>query len=159
MIKYRFVRVTIRITIWLISIYLVFQIVFFVGGRLSIKSTIYEKGAIQIPYFFEIIDKDLIHTPNAFDSDYSFNVRIRVSNTAMERLSNQIETSRFFNAQGGWNLAEPIYDSLELYQLGGFWVEQENGYRFHQARDDGMEPTIITVNKTERIINLDLTHL
>ncbi|MEL6675812.1 MAG: hypothetical protein AAFR61_26630 [Bacteroidota bacterium] len=123
------------------------------------KNTIEEKSGIQVSVFFKTIENDVFHTPGAFDSDYTWNFKIKVSESDFEAISTQIENSTFFNAKGGYNFAEPIYDSLRVHNLKGFWTSEGSFYKFYEAEEEWGERTEIEIDKKERSIKVHLAHL
>ena len=159
LLKYRFFRILKRLAIWLAAIYIILQIVFFVGNRLEIKNTIYEKGAIEVPYLFEVLKNETFYNPTAFDSDYNWEVKIKVSEAEMANIVSQITHSPFFQTDSTSYAEYAIQDSLKSHQLNGFWVQKGNTYIFHQSFEDMFEPTKMTVYKDPRIIYMDFTHL
>jgi len=123
------------------------------------KYTIQEKSGVKISFFFKTIENNTFHTPGAFDSDYTWEYKLKVSESDLESIANQIENSRFYNAEGSYNLAEPIYDSLRIHDLKGFWTLKDNAYNFHSAKEEWAETTDIEINKEKRTISVYLVHL
>ncbi|MEL6720120.1 MAG: hypothetical protein AAFP82_15520, partial [Bacteroidota bacterium] len=62
------------------------------------KYTIERKSGIQISFFFRVLDNDIFHMPNAFDSDYTWSYKLKVTKSDLESISTQIENSRFYNS-------------------------------------------------------------
>jgi len=123
------------------------------------KNTIKEKSGIEISSFFNTIENEVYHTPSAFDSDYTWDYTVRVSESDFESIAHQIKNSKFYNSAGGYNLAEPIYDSLEIYDLMGFWTSEKDIFKFYAAKKEWAETTTIEINKKDRTIKVNLVHL
>lgn len=157
--KNSFSKKLIKIGKWLIGIFIGFKILFYFMGRFDMKNTIEEKSGVEISFFYKTIENDVFHTPGAFDSDYTWNYKLKVNESDFESMSTQIESSKFYNSKGGYNFAEPIYDSLRIYNLKGFWTSEENFYKFYGAEEEWAERTDIEIDKKERTIKVDLVHL
>lgn len=144
---------------WIFILYLVFKGIFFVLRRVEMKNTIKEKSGISVSLFFSEIENKTLYSPTAFDSDYSWMYQIKVGEKDMLSISEQIENSRFFNSKGAYNLGQPIYDSLSVNNLKGFWTKTDLGYEFFPAKEEWAERTKIEVDSNNRTIAVDLTHL
>lgn len=149
----------IKIIKWVIGIFIVLKVSFYLLGRLDMKTTIEEKSGVKISFLFKTIENDIFHTPGAFDSDYTWNYKLKISESDLGSITNQIETSKFFNVDKAENFSGSIYDSLSLYQLKGFWTLKDNIYIFHESKEEWSERTTIKINKKERTIDVDLLHL
>lgn len=154
-----FSKKLIKALIWVMVVFILIKIVFYVKGRLDMKSTIKEKSGIEISYFFKILENDIFHTPGAFDSDYTWNYKLKVSKSDFNSISDQIAKSKFYNSEGSFNFAEPIYDSLSFYNLKGYWVSERNIFRFYGAEEEWAERTDIEIDKAKRTIKVNLVHL
>ena len=123
------------------------------------KNTIKEKSGVEISFFFKVLKNDVFHTSNAFDSDYTWDYKLEVSETDFKSISEQIEKSKFYNPEGSYNFGEAIYDSLKVYNLKGYWVTGKNMYIFYPAKEQWAESTNIQVDKSKRTIKVNLVHL
>jgi len=123
------------------------------------KNTIEEKSGIEISFFYKTIDNNVFHTPGAFDSDYTWKYKLKVSESDLESISKQIINSKFYNSNGSDNFAEPIYDSLRIHNLKGFWHSEKDLFRFYPAQEEWAESTDIEINKKDRTIKVYLVHL
>lgn len=144
---------------WIFILYLVFKGLFFVLRRVEMKNTIKEKSGISVSIFFSEIENRTLYSPTAFDSDYSWMYQIRVGEKDMLSISEQIENSRFFDSKGIYYLGQPIYDSLRVNNLKGFWTKTDLGYEFFPAKEEWAETTKIEIDSKNRTISVDLTHL
>ncbi|GAA0891658.1 hypothetical protein GCM10009122_13370 [Fulvivirga kasyanovii] len=84
-------------------------------------------------------------------------LRQRVSEKDIKKISEQIENSKFYNAKDDYS--NSIYDSLTTYNLKGYWVLDKNVYEFYQAVEQWKETTTIQIDRLERTIEVNLTHL
>ena len=144
---------------WMLILFVVFKIIVYTLGRFEMKNVINNKSGIKVSIFFKILENDVFHTPNAFDSDYTWNYKLKISETNYKSISNQIESSKFYNSRGWSNLAEPIYDSLSIYGLKGFWTGTDEKYEFHPSKEEWAESTNIEILKSDKTIDVYLVHL
>ncbi|MEL6941287.1 MAG: hypothetical protein AAFO82_01340 [Bacteroidota bacterium] len=148
-----------KIIIWIIAVFIFFKICSLILGRLDMKYTIERKSGIQISFFFRVLDNDIFHMPNAFDSDYTWSYKLKVTKSDLESISTQIENSRFYNSTNSYNSSESIFDSLSVYKLKGYWQAKNDLYQFYPAKEEWSEKADIEINKETQTIKVYLVHL
>ncbi|UII33654.1 hypothetical protein LVD17_07450 [Fulvivirga ulvae] len=147
----------IKIVKWVVIVLILFKVTFYLLGRLDMKNTIKRNSGIEISYFFKVMENKTFHYPGAFDSDYTWVFKLKVSEKDIKKISEQIENSKFYNAKDDYS--NSIYDSLTTYNLKGYWVLDKNVYEFYQAVEQWKEITTIQIDRLERTIEVNLTHL
>lgn len=154
-----FAKKLITIGKWIIGIYIIFKIFIYFSVRYDMRNTLIEKSGIEISYLYQTIENDIFHTPGAFDSDYTWDFTLKVSESDFESISMQIEQSKFYNSREGYNLSAPIYDSLKIHQSQGFWTTEGNLYKFYETKEKWAERTDIEIDKKKRTIKVHLVHI
>lgn len=123
------------------------------------RNTIKEKSDIGVSYFFSVVENEVYHTPSAFDSDYTWTFKLKIGESTLSSISEEIENSKFYVYQDGKNQVKSIYDSISTHKLKGYWRETKNGYEFFPSREAWAESTTISINKRDRTVAVELVHL
>lgn len=126
---------------------------------LHFTNTIKDKSDVEMSMFYIPLKSYTRHTPNAFDSDYTWMKKVKLRKSDYQSISKQIEASRFFRAYGSKRYKFNIYDSLRIYQLPGYWVDEGDTYEFTPSEEAWAEPTEIIIDKDKRTLEMRLVHL
>jgi len=127
--------------------------------REEMRSIIQEKSGISVSIFFNEVESEILHSPTAFDSDYSWIYQIEIDKNNMKSISKQIEDLISLNEKQRNNLPDPITKSLSVNHLKCCWRKTDKGYLFYPRGEESGEHTVIKIDSKKCIINVDFTHL
>lgn len=107
---------------------------------------------------FEVLMDSIHHTEGAFDSDYTWYVKIKFSNEYFDTIKNRIRYSRYFGKAryyGGIN-----WKKVDTTNLKGVWFIDSNKFEFIQRSDYlNPEPIYLNVDTVNKMLDLTLIHL
>jgi hypothetical protein len=126
---------------------------------LSFTNTIKEKSDIELSIFYYPLASSTYHTPNAFDSDYTWTKKVKLRKADYRSIVKQIEASRFYCSDNLMRRSIKIFDSLTVHQLPGYWEDKGSNYNFYPSHEAWSEATEIVINKKERTLEMTLVHL
>lgn len=107
---------------------------------------------------FKVLTDSIHHTDGAFDSDYTWYVKIKFAENYFSPLKDKIRYSPYFD------LARYEYDGnwkkIDTAQITGIWCIDSAEFRFVQKPINfNPEPIYLTVDTINRILDLTLMHL
>jgi hypothetical protein len=107
---------------------------------------------------FYVLKDSIHHTEGAFDSDYTWYVKIKFTDSYFSPLKDKIRYSPYFD------LARYEYDDnwkkIDTTKITGVWCIDSAEYRFVQKPlNFNPEPIYLSVDTINRILDLKLMHL
>ena len=155
--KKKFLKQLVKYGKWILILFVAYKILIFLGRRLDMKNTIEEKSDLKISFFFQVVSYSYFHMPQAFDSDYTWTYVLKLNEDDFESVKNQVLKSKFYNSYSQYD--NTVYDSLSIYDLKGFWISIDGGYKFVEGKEAVSEITDIKIDSTKRTIEVNLDHL
>lgn len=126
--------------------------------KLAIQNRVNEKTNITLDTNNFIILLDSIYnTEGAFDSDYSWFVKLKFDNNYFDKLKEIIRTTPNYCAiehQYGesWN-------NIDTSKIKGIWIVDSVYFKYYQKPKTYSEPIILSIDTVTKTFDLELIHL
>jgi len=129
------------------------------NSKLSIQNEILSKTDIKLDTTkFTVILDSVENTEGAFDSDYTWLVKIKFENNYFENLKKVIKSSTRYNTiQSEF---DENWKGVDTSKIKGIWYLESRLYKYvEKPKDYNSEPTQIRIDTLTRKLDLILSHL
>lgn len=108
--------------------------------------------------FISVLDS-VANTPGAFDSDYTWYLKLLFPDTEAVKIKMQIRGTEYFDMAKYQDYSDTIWRNLEEKNKKGLWCIKKSGFSFIHSRTEQSEPFTLDFDTTSNIMYLKLQHL